>query len=50
MSDCYSTAYVQTTGWQAGGLVGSIDNATIDKVTSQVYLSVTGIEPVALQV
>ena len=31
MSDCYSTAYVQTTGWQAGGLVGSIDNATIDK-------------------
>ena len=31
MSNCYSTAYVQTTGWQAGGLVGSINNATIDK-------------------
>ena len=29
--NCYSTAYVQTTGWQAGGLVGSINNATIDK-------------------
>ncbi|WP_455584189.1 DUF4886 domain-containing protein [Bacteroides sp.] len=31
MSNCYSTAYVQTTGWQAGGLVGSIENATVDQ-------------------
>lgn len=31
MSNCYSTAYVQTTGWQVGGLVGSIDHSTVDK-------------------
>lgn len=31
MSNCYSTAYVQTTGWQVGGLVGSIDSGTMEK-------------------
>ncbi len=31
MSNCYSTAYVQTTSWQVGGLVGSMKDSAIDK-------------------